>query len=184
MEASGFALFRTAIGHCGIAWSEGPEAIAGVQLPEATEDATRTRMQSRFAQAQEASAPAGVKDVMERITALLDGHRDDLADIVLDMTGVPLFNQRVYEVARAIAPGRTMTYGEVASRLGEPGASRAVGRALGSNPFAPVVPCHRVLAADGRPGGFSAGGGVSTKLKMLEIEGARFGGQAGLFDAG
>jgi methylated-DNA-[protein]-cysteine S-methyltransferase len=80
-----------------------------------------------------------------------------------------------------------MTYGEVATRLGEPSAARAVGQALGRNPFAPVVPCHRVLAAAGpsggyRPGGFSAGGGLATKLRMLQIEGARLGREPGLFD--
>jgi methylated-DNA-[protein]-cysteine S-methyltransferase len=98
------------------------------------------------------------------------------------MTGVPPFHQRVYAVARAIAPGHTLTYGEVAAALGEPGAARAVGQALGHNPFAPVVPCHRVLAAGARSGGFSATGGVDTKLRMLLAEGARFGREPGLFD--
>lgn len=78
-------------------------------------------------------------------------------------------------------PGETVTYGEIARRLSDPGAARAVGQALGSNPFAPVVPCHRVLAADGRAGGFSANGGVTTKLRLLLIEHARFNGP-GLFD--
>ncbi|RZJ10583.1 MAG: MGMT family protein, partial [Haliea sp.] len=106
----------------------------------------------------------------------------DLSDIPLDMAGVPPFHRRVYEIARAIPPGRVLTYGEVAQRLGEPGAARAVGQALGHNPFAPVIPCHRVLAANRQGGGFSAGGGVSTKLRMLEIERAQFGAAPGLFD--
>jgi methylated-DNA-[protein]-cysteine S-methyltransferase len=105
----------------------------------------------------------------------------DLSNIQLDMEGVPPFHRRVYEVARAIAPGNTRTYGEIATRLGDPGAARAVGQALGHNPFAPVVPCHRVLAAGGRSGGFSANGGVATKLRMLQIERASFNGP-GLFD--
>jgi methylated-DNA-[protein]-cysteine S-methyltransferase len=105
-----------------------------------------------------------------------------LLDLPLDMEGVPPFHRRVYELARAIPPGEVLTYGEVARRLGDPGASRAVGQALGHNPYAPVVPCHRVLAAGGRSGGFSAEGGAATKLKMLEIERARFGGAPGLFD--
>lgn len=184
MAALGFALFDTSIGYCGIAWGEKGEGLAGVQLPEASAAATRARMQVRFAQTPETSPPDWVQVMVARITASLEGVHDDFADIALDMSGVPPFNQRVYEVARAIVPGQTLTYGEVAARLGEPGASRAVGQALGHNPFAPVVPCHRVLAAANRSGGFSAGGGVSTKLKMLESEGARFGAQPGLFDSG
>ena len=182
MSAAGFALFASAIGHCGIAWNE-DASLAGVLLPESSVEATRSRMQAKFAGVAETAPPPEVEKITARIAALLDGARDDLADIPLDMTGVPPFNQRVYDVARAIPPGRTLTYGEVAARLGEPGASRAVGQALGHNPFAPIVPCHRVLAAANGSGGFSAGGGVSTKLKMLEIEKARFGSQAGLFDA-
>ena len=89
------------------------------------------------------------------------------------MTGVPDFDRRVYAEARSIAPGETRTYGEIAARLGDPGLSRAVGQALGRNPFVIVVPCHRVLAAGGKAGGFSAPGGVETKRRLLEIEGAR-----------
>jgi methylated-DNA-[protein]-cysteine S-methyltransferase len=105
----------------------------------------------------------------------------DLSNVVLDMDGVPPFHQRVYALARRLLPGETVTYGELARRLGDPGAARAVGQALGANPFAPVVPCHRVLAASGRAGGFSANGGVSTKLRLLLIERTRFNGP-GLFD--
>ena len=181
MPAAGFALFASAIGHCGIAW-KADGSLAGMLLPEGSCEATRTRMQLRFAGVAEMAPPLNVQKVMNRVGALLEGARDDLADIPLDMAGVPPFHQRVYAEARAIPPGRTLTYGEVAARLGEPGASRAVGQALGHNPFAPIVPCHRVLAAANGSGGFSAGGGVSTKLKMLEIEKARFGSEAGLFD--
>ena len=105
----------------------------------------------------------------------------DLSDIVLDLDGIPPFHLRVYALTRRMAPGQTTTYGEMARELGEPGAARAVGQALGANPFAPVIPCHRILAADGRSGGFSAHGGASTKLRLLEIERAQFGGR-GLFD--
>ncbi|MCC2675022.1 MAG: methylated-DNA--protein-cysteine methyltransferase [Ramlibacter sp.] len=123
-----------------------------------------------------------MQQAIQRIQALLEGARDDLLDLPLDFSSVPAFHRRVYDVARAIPPGEVLTYGEVARRIGEPGASRAVGQALGRNPFAPVVPCHRVLAAGGRSGGFSAEGGADTKLRMLEIERARFGGAPGLFD--
>jgi methylated-DNA-[protein]-cysteine S-methyltransferase len=125
--------------------------------------------------------PGFVAAAIARIQALLQGGADDLADLPLDLEGVPDFQRRVYAVTRAIPPGEVLTYGEVARRVGEPGAARAVGQALGHNPFAPVVPCHRVLAAGGKSGGFSAEGGALTKLRMLEIEKARFGREPGLF---
>jgi methylated-DNA-[protein]-cysteine S-methyltransferase len=122
--------------------------------------------------AEEAPAPTGVQTAIDAITALLDGKASDLAPIQLDMSQVPAFHRRVYEVSRGIPPGETRSYGEIARLLGEPAAARAVGQALGRNPFALVVPCHRVLTADGRLGGFSATGGVTTKLRLLTIEGA------------
>lgn len=179
-RAQGFCLFDTAIGPCGIAWT--PFALAAVQLPEATPEGTRRRMLRFTGDAEEGPPPAFVAGAIARIQALLAGARDDLSDLPLEMEGVPPFHQRVYELARAIPPGEVLTYGEVAQRLGEPGAARAVGQALGHNPFAPVVPCHRVLAAGGRSGGFSAEGGALTKLRLLEIERARLGGEPGLFD--
>jgi methylated-DNA-[protein]-cysteine S-methyltransferase len=179
MSATCFALFETAIGHCGLAWSD--SGICGVQLPGADEAATRQHMSQHFVNATECMPTGAMQRVIGRISDLLDGQHDDLADIELDMTGVPPFHQRVYAVARTVAPGQTLTYGEIAKRLGDAGAARAVGQALGCNPFAPVVPCHRVLAAGGLPGGFSAPGGLPVKLKMLEAERAVFGGQPGLF---
>lgn len=178
-DTSFFALFDTAIGCCAIAW--GDAGIRGVQLPEASAQQTRDRMRARFPDGQESAPPADVQAVMAGVVAMLRGQAHDFSALVLDMRGVPEFHQRVYAVARNIAPGRTLTYGEVAARLGEPGAARAVGQALGRNPFAPVVPCHRVLAAGDQPGGFSASGGVRTKLRLLLIEGAMRG-TPGLFD--
>jgi methylated-DNA-[protein]-cysteine S-methyltransferase len=110
--------------------------------------------------------------VQQGIVALLDGKPIDLSGIELDMEGVPPFRRRVYEAARRIPAGKTLSYGEIAARIDAPGSARAVGQALGRNPFAIIVPCHRVLAASGKPGGFSANGGVSTKLRMLAIEGS------------
>jgi methylated-DNA-[protein]-cysteine S-methyltransferase len=174
-----FSLFETAIGACGVAW--GDAGIAGVQLPEADERQTRQRMRELFPNAQEA-APAGQAQVaIDGVVAMLRGQVPDFSGLKLDMRGVPEFHQRVYALALGIAPGQTLTYGEIAARLGEPGAARAVGQALGRNPFAPVVPCHRVLAAGDKPGGFSASGGVRTKLRLLIIEGAMRG-TPGLFD--
>ena len=178
-RALAFCLFDTAIGPCGIAWTA--DALAAVQLPETTPEGTRRRLLRATGEVGESEPPAFVRAAIERIQRLLEGAHDDLADLPLDMEGVPAFHQRVYAVARAIPPGEVLTYGEVARRVGEPGAARAVGQALGHNPFAPVVPCHRVLAAGGRSGGFSAEGGAMTKLRMLEIEKARFGDEPGLF---
>ena len=179
--ASGYALFPTAIGHCGTAWQGA--LLVGVQLPEDSGEAqTRARMQRRFPQLAECTMPPPVAAWAARVAALLQGAHDDLCDVPLALDTVPPFNARVYELARRIPPGKTMTYGEMAAALGEPGAARAVGQALGHNPFAPVVPCHRILAANGRPGGFSAGGGALTKLRMLQIEGACLGGTPSLFD--
>ena len=170
-DEGGMALFATAIGHCGIAWEGG--ALAGLLLPEEAGAArTRARLARSFAHLRERPMPASVAAWAARVAATLAGVHDDLRDVPLALHTVPAFHQRVYALARGIPPGQTMTYGEMAAALGAPGAARAVGQALGDNPFAPVVPCHRILAAGGRPGGFSAGGGAATKLRILEIEGA------------
>jgi methylated-DNA-[protein]-cysteine S-methyltransferase len=176
----GFSLFETRLGHCGIAWGE--HGLTGVQLPEGSESLTRDRMLATFPGVPEIEPPDEVRIAVARIVALLNGEPDDLCSIPLDMSRVPPFHRRVYELVRGIAPGHTMTYGEVAALLGQPGAARAVGQALGHNPFAPVVPCHRILAAGSRPGGFSARGGAVTKLRMLRTEGVEVGGTPGLFD--
>ena len=182
MTASGYALFATTLGRCGIAWSE--RGIVAVQLPEASEAVTLARVARAVPGAHEVAPPPEVQRAIDAIAALLRGERDDLSSIRLDYAGVPPFHRRIYERARAILPGRTLTYGEIAAQLGEPAAARAVGQALGRNPFTLVVPCHRVLAAGNRPGGFSANGGVTTKLRLLTIEGAQAVGTSTLaFDA-
>ena len=178
--ASGFALFETPIGVCGIAWS--PRGILGLQLPEATAGATRARLRRRWAGATESEPPAGVQRAIDRVLELLAGGAVDLGDIPLDLETAPEFHRKVYEVARTIPPGQTMTYGEIARKLGVPHESREVGQALGRNPVAIIVPCHRVLGADGKMGGFSANGGVATKRRILEIEGASAVGAGPLFE--
>ena len=173
MTAQGFDVFDTALGPCGIAWGE--RGIVGVQLPESSEAATRARLRRRFPDAPEAKPPTRVRRAQQGIVALLAGKRSDLSGVALDLDGLPPFQRRVYEAAREIPSGATLSYGELAARLGAPGAARAVGQALGKNPFAIVVPCHRVLAAGQKSGGFSAEGGVATKLRMLAIEGVKNG---------
>ncbi|MCC7462520.1 MAG: methylated-DNA--[protein]-cysteine S-methyltransferase [Gammaproteobacteria bacterium] len=169
MAMQRFALFDTAIGRCGIVWNE--RGISGVQLPEANAAVTRARLRRRHPAAVEAPLSALARRAVAGITALLDGAPVDLSDLPLELEQVPEFQQRVFAVARTIPAGATLTYGQIAARLGEPGAARAVGRALGANPWPIIVPCHRVLAAGGRPGGFSAPGGVATKLRLLATEG-------------
>ena len=180
MTTHGFALFDTDIGRCGIAW--GARGIIGVQLPEASEARTRARLVRRYPHAREAPPPAQVRRVIDGIVSLLGGQASDLSGAALDMDGVPEFDRSVYEVARGIAPGATLSYGEIAARLGERGLARDVGQALGRNPFPIIVPCHRVLAAGGKAGGFSANGGVTTKLRLLTIERARTSDAPTLFD--
>jgi methylated-DNA-[protein]-cysteine S-methyltransferase len=169
-QADGYSLFDTAIGRCAIAWNE--HGIVGVQLPEADEQRTRRRAQRRWPDACASAPTEHVRSIIDSIVALLRGEPVDLTAVPLDVTGVAEFNRRVYDVTRSIPAGATLTYGDIAKRVGEPGAARAVGQALGANPFAIIVPCHRVIAAHGKMGGFSAGGGVSTKQRMLAIEGA------------
>jgi methylated-DNA-[protein]-cysteine S-methyltransferase len=180
MNESSFALFDTAIGSCAIAW--GAHGIIGVQLPEANEARTRARMQRRFPGGREAAPPAEVGRVIDGIVALMRGEAVDFSAVALDMERVPPFNRRVYEVARTISCGATLTYGEIAKRLGVPAEAREVGEAMGRNPFPIIVPCHRVLAVGGKLGGFSAPGGVATKRRLLAIEGARSTTGPDLFD--
>ena len=176
----GYALFETAIGCCGLVW--GAAGLIGVWLPEADREATRRRLRLRHPDVPETEPPAQARAAIEAIVALLAGEPRDLGFIALDLARVGDFERRVYAVAQSIPPGATLTYGEVALRLGDRTLARAVGQALGRNPWPIVVPCHRVLAADGRAGGFSAPGGLQTKARMLTIEGARPAGPPGLFD--
>jgi methylated-DNA-[protein]-cysteine S-methyltransferase len=149
--------FETAIGTCGIRWNE--RGITGVAvLPAPGPDEAP------------ATVPGPVAAAAAGIVALLAGEPRDLREVVLDEDGIDAFRRRVYAATRAVGPGSTATYGEIARAIGDPGAARAVGAALGANPFPVVVPCHRVLAADGALHGFSAPGGVATKRRMLELE--------------
>jgi methylated-DNA-[protein]-cysteine S-methyltransferase len=174
MRGFGFALFVTAIGHCGIVWSE--RGIVGVQLPQGSEGATRRRVSRRFPAAREAVPPAEIQRVIDDVVVLLTGQARDFSRVKLDTGAISDFQRRVYDIARAIPAGSTLTYGEIAERLGDKRLARDVGEALGQNPFPIIVPCHRVMAAGGKMGGFSAPGGVRTKLRLLSIEGAEPGG--------
>jgi methylated-DNA-[protein]-cysteine S-methyltransferase len=178
--SAGFAIFETPIGPCGLVWNA--RGISGLRLPEGTAEKPRARMSQRRPGIPEAVPPPDIRRAIDRILTLLKGEAVDLSDIALDLEAAPDFHRKVYEVARTIPPGQTMTYGEIARKLGVPHESREVGQALGRNPVAIIVPCHRVLGADGKMGGFSANGGVATKRRILEIEGARAVGAGPLFD--
>lgn len=181
-DATHFAWFETPLGDGAIAWGEA--GVRGLLLPGASREHTLASLLRRHPQARESAPTPAIAEAVAAVQSLLAGQRTALEFIVLDMRGVPGFHRLVYKAARGIAAGHTCTYGELAKALGDPGAARAVGQALGANPFAIIVPCHRVLAAGGAGGGFSAPGGVSTKLRLLEIERASFGAQPSLFDAG
>jgi methylated-DNA-[protein]-cysteine S-methyltransferase len=180
MNAS-FTLFETAVGPCGLVWGE--HGILGVQLPERNAAATRARIIRRFPDARE-DAPAGdIARARDAIVALIGGENRDLADVALDMRDLPSLNRQVYEIARAIAPGATLTYGDIAIKLGDRTLAQAVGQALGKNPYPIIVPCHRVLASGGKIGGFSAPTGIALKRKLLAIESVHARGAPSLFDS-
>lgn len=170
-SGAGFTTFDTPIGVCAIAW--GPRGLVGTSLPGGGVEEARARMTKRFPDLKETDPPPSVQSAIDEILALLSGEKRMLHEVVLDDTSVPDFHKRVYELSRNIPPGETLTYGEVAEKLSSPGAARAVGAALGANPWPIVVPCHRILGAGGKTGGFSAPGGATTKMRMLNIEGAK-----------
>jgi methylated-DNA-[protein]-cysteine S-methyltransferase len=170
-RAVGATLFDTTLGWCGIAWSG--QGVLGLQLPESDLARTRERLRRRHGLTSDVETPVPVQRAIEGVQRLLRGERVDLSGVPLDLDSVLPLQRRVYDVARTIPAGATLTYGDIALRLGDPLLARTVGQALARNPIAIIVPCHRVLGAGGRSGGFSAGGGVHTKLRLLAIEGAR-----------
>lgn len=180
MPSTAFRLFATPLGLCAIGWNE--RGVSGLQLPEPSDEALRRRTARIWPEASEAEPPPAVERTIDEIGGLLRGEPLDLRSVVLDEHDLADFDRRVYAISRTIPPGRTITYGELARRLEEPGAAQAVGRALGRNPYPIIVPCHRIVGADGRMTGFSAPGGTETKRRLLVIEGAWQYDQASLFD--
>jgi methylated-DNA-[protein]-cysteine S-methyltransferase len=157
--------------------------VIGVQLPEPEMARARAQLRRRFPGIREAPPPPAIRQASDGIAALLRGEPSELSMVRLDMRRVPSFARRVYEVARTIGPGETLAYGQIAARLGDRSLAREVGQALARNPFPIIVPCHRVLAADGKLGGFSARGGVATKQRLLDIERANVAWQLALVPA-
>jgi methylated-DNA-[protein]-cysteine S-methyltransferase len=166
----GYIIFDTGVGRCAIAWSHA--GIVGVQLPQAREIETRKRLFQLYPDAREERPPANVEPAIEGIAALLRGEPADLSDVALDTAGIPFFHTRVYAFTRGIPRGETITYGEIAAKLRLSGAVHSVAQALARNPFVIIVPCHRVLEADGYADAISLHGGIISKRRLLSIEGA------------
>ncbi|HEV2748040.1 MAG TPA: methylated-DNA--[protein]-cysteine S-methyltransferase [Allosphingosinicella sp.] len=176
MDAAAFATFETPLGDCAIVWRG--QAVVATFLPDP--DLAR-RVRRRFPEAREESPPPVIRAGIEQIVRLLSGEPASFAELAVDLSAAAPFERDVYRATSAIPSGEVRTYGEIAQAIGDPGAARAVGRALARNPVPVIVPCHRVLAAGGGSGGFSAPGGTATKFRILEIERARRGGDPGLF---
>lgn len=176
MKKSAYCLFETPIGWCGIAWNESDAlgvrtAVTIVQLPEATPQMTEASVAVLSGVRQASKPPPAIVEVIRRICRHLKGALQEFGEISVDLNGTGLFAEQVYAAARMIPAGQTMTYGELAQAINRPKACRAVGRALGRNPIPLIIPCHRILAAGNKPGGFSAPGGKATKARLLAIEG-------------
>jgi len=177
MKQASYCLFETPIGVCGIAWRQPadsglPPAVTSFQLPEATAQATESRLARKSGSRHPGVPPQPIAELIEKIRRHLQGEVQDFRDVIIDLNSVDPFFQKVYQAVRSIPPGQTRTYGEIAKVLGEPEAAQEVGQAMARNPIPLIVPCHRVSAANGKPGGFSAHGGRATKAKLLALEGA------------
>jgi methylated-DNA-[protein]-cysteine S-methyltransferase len=176
----GYTIFDTAVGRCGIVWSDA--GIVAVHLPEAREIDTRRRVYQLYPEAREARPPMNTEIAIDGIVTLLRGEASDLLDVTLDTRGIHVFNQRVYELTRAIPRGETRTYAEIATRLGAPGTTHSVAQAIAKNPFVIIVPCHRVLEAGGYADKISPNGGTISKRHLLSIEGTHPAHSTTLFD--
>lgn len=177
-EAS-YIVFDTALGECGIVWRTSGQGdtvvVTGFQLPEATTRLVETRIKRKWAADKARGIPSYIREIIKRVRWHFNGKAQDFRDIKLALNGMSMFERKIYDATRNILSGQTTTYGKVAELAGNVSAARAVGLAMSRNPVPLIIPCHRVLAANSKPGGFSAYGGLDTKMKMLEIEGATLG---------
>ncbi len=179
MKSAGISIFETVIGFCGIAWRDAK--IIGVEIGSHEEKEIRHRLDERLADAQVIPPPDYVRAAIAQIKMLLDGGTPDFSRLPLALDSLPDLNRQVYAIICELNVGETTTYGAIARRIGDVSLSQAVGYALGKNPFPIIVPCHRVLGSHGKVGGFSAAGGIETKLRLLNIERARTTGEPDLF---
>ncbi|WEX74204.1 methylated-DNA--[protein]-cysteine S-methyltransferase [Sinorhizobium numidicum] len=169
-----YLIFETAAGFCGIAWSD--HGITRFQLPTRSAEATERLLLRRLERAEPGAPPPPVEAAVAAVKGYFDGKETDFSGFELDLEGQDAFFKQIYAAARKIPWGHTTTYGALAKELGAgPEVARDVGQAMAKNPVALIIPCHRVLAAGGKVGGFSAPGGSSAKIRMLELEGIRVG---------
>jgi methylated-DNA-[protein]-cysteine S-methyltransferase len=168
-----YCLVDTKLGPVGIAWSA--KGVCRLQLPEATRAATERRLIGRGMDAVESEPPPEIARVIADVRRYFLGERVDFTDAPLDLSGVSTFHRKIYEATLRVGWGETTTYGALAKAADAPDAARAVGQAMGRNPIPLIIPCHRVLASGGKPGGFSAFGGRVTKDRMLALEGVCLG---------
>jgi methylated-DNA-[protein]-cysteine S-methyltransferase len=169
-----YLIFDTAGGFCGIAWSSA--GITRFQLPARSAEATTRNLLRRLPDAEPGTPPPAVQETVAAVKRYFAGEEVDFSGVELDLDGQDAFFTQIYAAARRIGWGRTTTYGTLAKELGAgPEAARDVGQAMATNPVPLIIPCHRVLAAGGKVGGFSAPGGAATKVHMLELEGVRVG---------
>ena len=174
-----YAMFDTAVGRCALVWRG--DKLTRVLLPSESDDATRTSIKRRMANAKETAAPAFVETIIAKIARLCAGNTVSFEDAPLDRSGLEPLANRIYDILLQVPFGETTTYGAIAEELGDKNLSRAVGAAMGANPFPIIIPCHRVTGAGGKMGGFTAPGGAETKRRLLEIEGAFSAGKLPLF---
>ncbi|ODT67858.1 MAG: 6-O-methylguanine DNA methyltransferase [Pelagibacterium sp. SCN 63-23] len=175
-----FVIFDTALGLFGLAWTE--HGLARVHLPGEAETVLRQRFVERgFTPAEPDGEIAALMDAIEDYA---EGRAVDFSKVRLDLGGIPDFHRRAYDLLMQVGWGETLTYGDLARQLGDVGMSRAVGQAMGANPMPLVIPCHRILASNGKPGGFSAPGGAVSKVRMLALEGVSVGAPAGQMSFG
>lgn len=170
MQETRFHLFDTAVGRCAVLWRG--EALTGVLLPCDDDEAMRAAAKRRSPSAAEDAPPPFVGRVIDRIVRLCAGENVAFEDAPLDRSSIEPFANRIYDILLRVPFGETTTYGAIAEQLGDKTLSRAVGAAMGANPFPIVIPCHRVTGAGGKVGGFTAPGGTRTKKMLLDIEGA------------
>ena len=169
-----YIVFGTVAGYCGIAWND--VGITRVQLPDRSAEATERRLLRWLPGAEPGAPTAQVTEAVTAVRQYFEGEKVDFSHIRLDLDGQEEFFKQTYAAARRVGWGHTTTYGTLAKELGAgPEAARDVGQAMARNPVPLIIPCHRVLAAGGKVGGFSAPGGSATKIRMLELEGVHVG---------
>jgi methylated-DNA-[protein]-cysteine S-methyltransferase len=172
--AQSYHVFETAMGFCAIAWSNA--GVSRFQLPTRTAEATERLMRRRAFGAEPGAPPESIAAVVEAAKRYFAGEETDFSQVQVDLAGEDAFFARIYGALRRVDWGRTTTYGVLAKEVGAGReAARDVGEAMAKNPMPLIIPCHRVLAAGGKLGGFSAPGGSKTKTRMLELEGVRIG---------